>query len=163
MKKTHLFIFLFLSAIAACKKDDKKSNNETQDLNKIIGTWRDDLAIYKEWQDGNIVRDDTAIQDDDIYGVLEFNSNKTFSYKLDGNEPIPDSMRISDHNGTYSFDGTRVICSWTFSYMGYNTPMKDTFQFDPGANKLRETTDFSYLLSGVKMRIYSLRQYKKMK
>lgn len=66
MKKIHLFILLFIAAIAACKKDDKKNNNETQDLSKIIGTWRDDLAIYKEWQDGKIVRDDTAIKGDDI-------------------------------------------------------------------------------------------------
>jgi hypothetical protein len=156
MKKSSSLLLGMLALFSACKKDKEKVANAP-----LIGNWNFEFIAYKEWENGKLIKDDTAKFDAAHYSYYTFKENNQYTRKFGGTDPIDDTDRMFEQTGTYVLDGNRLICSYTFSGYGLSMPVKDTFALNTATNRIAQSSDYSYSVSGVTTRTQTFTQFRK--
>lgn len=156
MKKSSLLLLSMLGILSACKKDKDKVANA-----QLIGNWNFEFIAYKEWENGKLTKDDTSKFDAAHYSYYTFKENNQYTRKFGGTNPVSDTDRKFEQSGTYVLEGSRLVCSYTFSGFGLSTSVKDTFTLNSATNHISQSSDYSYTMSGVTTRTQTFTQFKK--
>jgi hypothetical protein len=127
--------------MTSCKKDKK------EEPGTLAGTWMGTTNTSKLWLSGVII-EDTAITYKADSMLLTFNSDNTYSNKVNG---------VENSKGTYATSGSKIM----MTYVESGTSYTDTADYTLTNTALKITMSGTESLSGMEFKYEDVTNYTK--